>query len=360
MEYETSAQDFWAAVQADTRLRRVAATWGGEYAGPCPFCGGTDRFRVWPDHPSGGGRWWCRQCQRSGDAVAYLVERGDISPHTAGRLRHSAEFSAPARPAAGDLAGPAPAAQPPAAAWQARARQFVAYAEAQLWEGDGQSLYELHRWGLSNETIKTWQLGWNPRDLDDQPERWGLTGKPIYLPCGITIPHDAGGQLWTVKIRRYRHGQPANEPKYLQPRHTDEPASAAPRDSLFGVDRLRGHSQLLLLTEGEKDGLLAWQELGAWVDVASLGGAAKGLPTRWLSYLLPYRRILLIYDADDAGQQGALRLSALVGRCLPLSLPQGHDLVDFVQQGGELRPWLQFQLVRLGLWELANRGPAMP
>jgi hypothetical protein len=27
-------------------LKRVASTKGGEYAGPCPGCGGDDRFRV--------------------------------------------------------------------------------------------------------------------------------------------------------------------------------------------------------------------------------------------------------------------------------------------------------------------------
>ena len=41
-------------------LRRVASTGGGEL-GPCPFCGGFDRFSVQPNHPEGG-RWYCRQC----------------------------------------------------------------------------------------------------------------------------------------------------------------------------------------------------------------------------------------------------------------------------------------------------------
>src|SRR5436305_15259018 len=49
-------------VTRDTRLRRMASTHGGEYAGPCPFCGGRDRFRVWPNmaHP----RYWCRVCRK--------------------------------------------------------------------------------------------------------------------------------------------------------------------------------------------------------------------------------------------------------------------------------------------------------
>ena len=46
----------------------------GEWAGPCPNCGGTDRFVVWPEHKSGaaGGRFLCRGCGAQGDAVEFL------------------------------------------------------------------------------------------------------------------------------------------------------------------------------------------------------------------------------------------------------------------------------------------------
>ena len=52
-------------------LKRVGSTNGGEWAGACPSCGGTDRFRVWPLE-NGAGRWWCRQCKKTGDAIQYL------------------------------------------------------------------------------------------------------------------------------------------------------------------------------------------------------------------------------------------------------------------------------------------------
>ena len=48
--------DLLAIAERDTALRKVAATNGGEWAGPCPFCGGDDRFRLWPQHPGGRGR----------------------------------------------------------------------------------------------------------------------------------------------------------------------------------------------------------------------------------------------------------------------------------------------------------------
>jgi DNA primase len=64
-------------VSDGSMFRRVAATRGGEYAGPCPFCQGVDRFRVWPEQA--GGRWWCRQCGRSGNLIQYLREARGMS-----------------------------------------------------------------------------------------------------------------------------------------------------------------------------------------------------------------------------------------------------------------------------------------
>lgn len=40
-----------------------------EMAGPCPKCGGKDRFRVWPETK----KFWCRQCGWKGDAVDFFA-----------------------------------------------------------------------------------------------------------------------------------------------------------------------------------------------------------------------------------------------------------------------------------------------
>ncbi len=71
----SAAVDLLAVVGADTHLKKVATTNGGEYAGPCPWCGGEDRFRVWPEE----GRWWCRACHRKGDPAGYIMQRDGVS-----------------------------------------------------------------------------------------------------------------------------------------------------------------------------------------------------------------------------------------------------------------------------------------
>jgi hypothetical protein len=52
-------------------LRRVSHK---ECHGPCPFCGGTDRFIAWEN-----GYGWCRQCHWKGDSIQLLRDRDHLT-----------------------------------------------------------------------------------------------------------------------------------------------------------------------------------------------------------------------------------------------------------------------------------------
>ena len=55
---------------------------GGEYVSPCPKCGGSDCFRVWPAlnaQDCEGGTWFCRRCSQGGDLKKFLQVFGEIS-----------------------------------------------------------------------------------------------------------------------------------------------------------------------------------------------------------------------------------------------------------------------------------------
>jgi len=61
------------AILGCSQQKRAASTNGGEWGTPCIWCGGDDRFRVWPRHPDGP-RAWCRRCGRGGDAFDLINE----------------------------------------------------------------------------------------------------------------------------------------------------------------------------------------------------------------------------------------------------------------------------------------------
>lgn len=75
-----AGHDLLALVQPHTKIKRTGATHGGEHHGPCPLCGGTDRFMLWPREGSA----WCRRCQRHGDALRWAIYLDGHNPDTAG------------------------------------------------------------------------------------------------------------------------------------------------------------------------------------------------------------------------------------------------------------------------------------
>jgi hypothetical protein len=70
------------------RLRRV----GRELVGPCPVCGGTDRFAIDPRRRI----WNCRQCVKGGDVIALQQHIDQCSFGEAVRMLASADPTEPA------------------------------------------------------------------------------------------------------------------------------------------------------------------------------------------------------------------------------------------------------------------------
>jgi DNA primase len=323
----------------DTQLKRVASTRGGEYAGPCPLCGGTDRLRVHPfwERPE----WWCRHCCDEGkwdDAIGYVRRRDGVGFRDAvQRLVGGAALDARPRPAR-----PVPVEDDPepSPVWRQRAEAFVAWAEDQLWRPEGAwARRYLTEWrGLDEATLHRFRVGWNPRDLRDAPARWGSDRpEPVALAAGIVLPWIIEGRIDQVKIRRLRTDAPSwaesdavGEPKYLSV------AGGVP--VLYGADTLPGQSAAFMV-EGEFDALLTWQEVGDLAGVVTLGGCAKGLSTAAILLLLPVRELLVAYDRDAAGEAGAAKLLARSGRMRPVVVPDGKDVTEYHRAGGDVRAW---------------------
>jgi DNA primase len=325
--------DLLALVGHDTTLRRVATTGGGEYAGPCPFCRGRDRFRVQPN-ADGGGRWLCRHCTdgKWQNVIGYVMRRESCDFRQACEKLGAAD-TLPARPRA-TVPTPKPT-EPPHQRWQAAARQVIETCERNLWADLGKpARLRLAGRGLRDDTLRLWHLGYMPGG----PAEWRMVGL-LSVPCGIVIPCEVGGAIWYVKTRRE-----TGEPKYIMVK------GSVP--ALFGADTLRGQS-VGVLCEGEFDAMLLHQEAGDLAGVATLGSASASLDlSAWGDYLLPVARLLVAYDLDKAGKTGADKLAGLTARARRVSvpaMPNVKDLTDFWKVGGKLRDWLAFELARFDL-----------
>jgi hypothetical protein len=224
-----------------------------------------------------------------------------------------------------------PAPTPPSSQWKSRAAAFVSYAHDKLWN-DQRALDYLMGRGLIEDTIGTFNLGYNPRDLSDSAEHWGLDGKPIWLSRGIVIPYarDDALPIWFVNIRR-----PSGTPKYMGPR-------GGVRGIYHGPIAVH---PVLLLAEGEFDTMLAWQSANDLCDVATLGGARHRIDMLDAAVLMRYSAIVCAYDLDQTGERGSDYVHGAVGARISIAHPNAHDLTDYWKSGGDLRRWIAGHVV---------------
>jgi len=349
--------DLLELIGRDTRLKHVASTRGGEYAGPCPFCGGRDRLRVQPARR----RWWCRGCladERWQDAIAYVQRRDGIDDF-AEACRHLGASpseldgqwrarSAAAVAAALGLrrASALPLAQEiePAEAWRARGLRFLEEAEAALWSPAGERARAyLHGRGLRGETLRYWRVGFQPTARRyDLAERWGLPSCTedgrralVWLPRGIVLPWLADGKLWHFKVRTAATDPDA---RYR--------AVRGGHPWLYGAETVTPDRPVVLL-EAELCAQLLWQEASDLVGTASLGGCNRALAERALARLAACPVQLLAHDADVEGEKGAERLAPRLPRPRRIRPPYAKDPTDYHQQGGDVRAWMTCELGRL-------------
>lgn len=320
-----------AEVSNDTQLKRVASTNDGEYAGPCPFCGGKDRFRVWPEQ----GRWWCRQCNQSGDVIAYLVERGDITPREAGRLRNRNIIQEKCK--AGKLREKsqsvlADAVRNPPAAWCDQVTAFVNYCQQKLFEDNNDGLEHLHWRGLTDDTIRAWDLGWHEKTRRRPAGTWGLQGKLIYLPRGVVIPWYISNGIYHVKVRLFEDWGD-DTPKYIRIR--------GGKPTLYGLNCLEGRDTVVIC-EGELDAVLLHQEVGDLIDAVAIGPKNSKPAISYLFNLVSASRWLVALDTD--AELESRKWCRFSKRARRIRVPYGKDVTEFYQSGGDLRAWVKSHL----------------
>ena len=317
-------------------LRKVAGTHGGEYAGPCPWCGGTDRFRIWPAEKDG--RYWCRGCGKRGDAIQYLRDTKGLSYREACEQLHieakanSALSHSRVKPAFTPRE-----TVPPPPFWSEKAAVFLYQTQQTLWSAGGMETRSfLSKRGLSEETIKRSGVGWNTTEAFISRERWGLPEeshengkkKRLWLPAGLVIPCWDRDRLIRLRIRRVS----ASEPRYV----VVSGSAMAPMSYIQ-------NQKTIMVVESELDAILIHQEAGDIVDVVALGSVSARPDVFTHEALRKAARILVALDADKAGARVAWDFwpEAYGAKAMRWPVPIAKDPGEAWQKGLDILAWVE-------------------
>jgi len=315
-------------------LKRAATTNGGEFAGPCPWCGGHDRFRVWPGQD--GGRFWCRGCGKAGDAIQWLRERRGLSFLEACHYLGREPGPRKGGPCSAAAWTPREATAPPEA-WQTRAGAFLAEAVETLWAPRGEVMRAwLHeKKGLGDTTIRGASLGLNLADIYAPRAAWGLpaalkddgTARLQWIPAGLVIPLLNGGAVHRLRVRRWADtgaryvvvSGSGNAPLVLSP----ERAAA-------------------VVVESELDAILLAQEVGDLAGVVAMGSAQAKPDVEAHEVLKRAAVVLVSLDTDDAGAKAAWHFWADTYGPKAKRWPSvgGKDASEARANGADLRAWV--------------------
>lgn len=310
---------------------------GRYHIGPCPFCGGRDRFNVY--HADDGDLWHCRGCGdgRYQDVVSFFMKRDGLTfpqvlaAHggTTGAGSHHTTLTREARRPALDTAPPED--------WQSAALTALAQcSDASHWERTAAARaaygYLINQRGLTTETIYGASLGFNTTWRD-------IPGAGRLAP-GITMPAMIAGQLWYVQVRTTKTARAAaqKDGRQLDKYHA---LTGSKLKALFQADKLLT-AETAVVTEGEFDALLLSQFLpDGWTAVTM--GSAGALPDNpaWLRYFAAVQRVYVVMDNDEAGQTAVGKWRGLLPWVDLLPVPEGHnDVTDYWQAGGDLAAWV--------------------
>jgi len=355
---------------AGQSYRRVgnSGSRGPEWQGPCPVCGGRDRFHLWPEQ--GAGTFWCRMCEKGGDLVEYYRWKDGLSYRDACAragvdARTYAPQSAPTARAVGSVASFVPRqADPAAPVWSEHAAKFADWCHVQLLNTPTQLAWLAAR-GIDAGLVARFGLGWNPADTWRAREALGLptllntsTGKPkkLWLPQGLVIPQYIGGTVARLRIRR-----PNGEPKYyVVPGSGQEP---------FVTEE----SNAYVVVESELDAIsLAGAALGLAGVVAMGNSTAKPTAALW-KLLQRAVHVSVSLDSDEPKknqQTGKMEApGASASRWWLANVPTaervpvigGKDPGEAYKAGVDLRAWVLAGLPpRFHLKERMARGAEPP
>ncbi len=325
--------DITSVVETTLSNRTISRMHGVEYSGACPWCGGTDRFHVWPDeNPIPGiGSLGLFQCMGESAGRSGNVSNG----HT--------EHTTPTRPI--ELAK-----ADTSKIWQERADSIVTLAQRYLYSEHGTpGLAYLHSRGLTDEIIKSAELGYCQKYVFDDATKWGFQEGKSLLARGIVIPwRDVSGRVVCIRFRRLPEDTSEDAKKCYG---IDGKTSMINRYRVvFGSSTQHlyqegtakpGRDAVLL--EGELDALAATQSLDSLTAVVATGSTSWGRNSSSIERLSRCIQVLVCYDADKAGDKASKYWLTSVSNARRWR-PLYSDANDMLNGGVDIATWIKVGL----------------
>jgi DNA primase len=320
---------------------------GASYKAKCPFHNEkSPSFFVSPDR----GTYYCFGCGAKGDMFTFVEEFEGLEFRQA--LKNLAEK------AGVELVPEKPGEKNDKDRLFHAVESAVEFFESELYKNKPVLDY-LHKRGLTDETIKKWQIGYVPaewRAMSDFLKTKKISEADM-LATGLIKKSEDGTKMYDVFRGRIMfpifdaNGRPVafsgrifvddgKSPKYL-----NSPATALFNKSevLYGFDRAKSVIRRLnyaILVEGQMDLILSHQA-GLANTVASSGTALTEMHLRRLLRLSP--RIMFAFDSDSAGfnaTKKSAELALRIGMEVKVAvLPAGDDPASLVAKNPEL--WKQ-------------------
>jgi hypothetical protein len=214
-------------------------------------------------------------------------------------------------------------------AWQQAALAVVEQAEQYLWSDRPDAVNArayLHKRGLSDETIRRWRLGFNPRWIETTYTK--EDGTRANVAPGIVIPSFFEGEIQAVKVRRF-----TGDVKYIQM------AGGNPAP-LFGADLIRPDLPVAIV-EGEFDAMIGNQEAGDLVVFVTIGSSSNKLTEATRARLELAAWLMVAPDNDDAGEHFREYITNTLPLTAVATIPAGKDVTEFVtMHAGNVRQWI--------------------
>ncbi|NTW81506.1 MAG: hypothetical protein HGB32_15385, partial [Geobacteraceae bacterium] len=337
-------------LERSQNMKRVSSNKGGEYHGPCPLCtpadktGTSNRMHIWPLQDDGRGSWWCRGCDKGGDALQWLRDIEGMSYKQAcsevgKEYDPKQDSSEPAAQTVKKQYHATEAKQTPAL-WQERAAKFINNCHQALLANPQQVKWLNEKRGISDATIAKLQLGFNPGEKDKDLYRarsaWGLDevlrddgkAKKLWLPIGITIPWSVNGTPARIRIRRA-----TGEPRYyVTPGSSGTPMllDATPRRAW----------KTIIIVESELDAIMLHSLAGELAAFIGMGSSHTKPDANIIGQILEQERgrgqaiqIKVALDNDEAGAKGAAWWIETFGATI-YPVPDGYKDPGEAYQGG--------------------------